>query len=332
MILDPGLNLTLRPMKYPELYDFYKNSIKNHWTVEEVKLSSDAADLKYKMNESQRHMIGRLVAFFATGDNIVAHNLVLNLYKHVNSPEARMYYGQQLKEEMVHVDQYLKLVEEYIPDEADRQAAFEAVDTIPSVKAKAQFCYKWMGSMNHIDQIRTNDDKKAFLKSLICFAACVEGLFFMGAFAYVYFLRSKGLLPGLSEATNWIFRDESMHMDFAFTIVDIIRREQPELFTEELEADVKEMMADCIEVEMQFAEDCLQHGVLGFAVNDMRQFLQYCADQRLVQMRYEPVYNVKNPFDFMALQEMQSLTNFFEKTVSEYQTAVGGEVNFEEEF
>jgi ribonucleoside-diphosphate reductase beta chain len=331
MILDPGLNLTLRPMQYPELYKFYKDSIKNHWTVEEVKLNTDLSDLKYKMSPSECHMIGRLVAFFATGDNIVAHNLVINLYKHVNSPEARMYYAQQLKEEMVHVDQYLKLVEEYIPDENDRKAAFEAVEDIPSIKAKASFCYKWM-KVGNLDSLKTDEDRKQFLLTLICFAVCVEGLFFMGAFAYVYFLRSKGLLSGLSEATNYIFKDETQHMLFAFTIIEIIRKQYPHLFTAQLETDVKNMLSECIDIEMGFANDALQGGVLGFAVSDMRQFLQYCGDQRLQNLRYKPVYNVKNPFNFMSLQELQPLTNFFEKGVSEYQIGVEGDVSFDQEF
>jgi ribonucleoside-diphosphate reductase beta chain len=334
MILDShnGMELTLRPMKYPQFYDYYKNAIKNTWTVEEVKLGRDLHDLKYKLAEGERHMVSRLVAFFATGDEIVSNNLVLNLYKHVNSPEARLYYSRQLFEESVHVDQYLKLVEEYIPDEAERRAAFNAVNDIPAIKRKAEFCQKWIDSMLDVDIIRTNEDKRKFLMVLITFAAAVEGLFFMGAFAYVYYLRSRGLLPGLGEATNWIFRDESMHMDVAFLVVDTVRQEQPELFTDELEVQVREMLAEAISVEMDFADDTLDFGILGFTKNDMRQFLQFCADLRLTRLGYAKQYNVTNPFGFMTLQEVQSLTNFFEKTVAEYQSGITGDVAFDEEF
>jgi ribonucleoside-diphosphate reductase beta chain len=154
----------------------------------------------------------------------------------------------------------------------------------------------------------------------------------MGAFAYVYFLRNKGLLPALGEGTNWVFRDESMHMDFAYGVVDIVRKEQPELFTKELEADVREMLADAIEAEVAFSQDTLQLGVLGMNEVDMRQFLEFSADQRLMRLGYKTEYDVENPYDFMALQELQPLTNFFEKRVTEYQSGTTGKVSFDEEF
>ncbi|MFB7948422.1 ribonucleotide-diphosphate reductase subunit beta, partial [Kitasatospora phosalacinea] len=214
MLLDPGFELTLRPMRYPSFYDRYRDAIKNTWTVEEVDLHSDVADLA-KLSEGERHMIGRLVAFFATGDSIVANNVVLSLYKHINSPEARLYLSRQLFEEAVHVQFYLTLLDTYLPDPEDRNAAFAAVENIPSIAQKAQFCFKYMNAVDHIDSLQTKEDRRAFLLNLICFAACVEGLFFYGAFAYVYWFRSRGLLHGLATGTNWVFRDESMHMDFA---------------------------------------------------------------------------------------------------------------------
>lgn len=332
MILDPGFDLNLRPMKYPSLYDMYKKSIENNWTPEEVDFTADLPHLKYKLNDSERHMIQRLVAFFATGDTIVANNLVLNLYRHVNSPEARLYYARQLFEESVHVDFYMKLVEAYIPNEEDRIAAFRAVENIPSIKKKAEFAFKWIDETASMDQIRSNEDKKKFLRLLITFAAAIEGIFFMGAFSYVYYLRNKGFLPALGEGTNWVFRDESMHMNFAYEIVDIIRREQPELFTPELEVDIRAMLAEAIECEMLFAQDSLQFGVLGFTEPDMLTFLQFSADQRLLRLGYRKQYNVENPFDFMSLQELQPLTNFFEKRVAEYKSVTTGSVAFDEEF
>ncbi|MGH9626596.1 MAG: ribonucleotide-diphosphate reductase subunit beta, partial [Bryobacteraceae bacterium] len=216
MILDPGMDLTLRPMKYPAFYDMYRAGIKNTWTVEEVDFSTDLSDLQSRVSPAERHLIQRLVAFFATGDSIVGNNLVLNLYKHINSPEARMYLSRQLFEEAQHVQFYLTLLDNYLPDMKEREAAFAAVDNIPSIRRKAEFCFQWMDSVQSLDQLRTQDEMRQFLLNLICFAACIEGLFFFAAFAYVYFLRSKGLLHGLATGTNWVFRDESAHISFAF--------------------------------------------------------------------------------------------------------------------
>ena len=154
MLLDPGFNLTLRPMQYPHFYEMYKNAIKNTWTVEEVDFSTDVVDLRSKMPPPERHMINRLVAFFATGDSIVSNNLVLNLYKHINSPEARMYLSRQLYEEAVHVQFYLTLLDTYIPDVAEREQAFAAVENIPSIRQKAQFCLKWIDSIQNHERDR----------------------------------------------------------------------------------------------------------------------------------------------------------------------------------
>ena len=208
-ILDPGFNLTLRPMQYPVFYDMYRDAIKNTWTVEEIDFSDDIVDLDRKLLPAERHLINRLVAFFATGDSIVSNNLVLNLYQHINSPEARMYLSRQLYEEALHVQFYLTLLDSYIPDVDERAEAFAAVENIPSIRRKAEFCFKWMGSISELDELRTVEDRKKFLLNLICFAACIEGLFFFAAFAYVYFLRSKGYLNGLAAGTNWVFRDQS---------------------------------------------------------------------------------------------------------------------------
>ncbi len=332
MLLDPGFNLTLRPMRYPDFYEMYRNAIKNTWTVEEVDFSTDVMDLRNKMAPSERHMINRLVAFFATGDSIVSNNLVLNLYKHINSPEARMYLSRQLYEEAVHVQFYLTLLDTYIPDHNERAAAFAAVENIPSIKKKADFCLKWIDSINDLDSLKSPGDRKMFLLNLICFAACIEGLFFFAAFAYVYFLRSKGLLHGLAAGTNWVFRDESAHMNFAFEVVKTVRKEEPLLFDAGLERSVATMLDEAVDCEMQFAQDILSGGVAGLSVADMRQYLEFIADQRLVMLGMNKIYGAKNPFSFMDLQDVQELANFFERRVSAYQVAVAGEVSFSEAF
>ncbi len=331
MLLSPGFNLTLRPMKYPVFYEMYRNAIKNTWTVEEVDFSKDLGHLA-KMSPSEKHLISRLVAFFATGDSIVGNNLVLNLYKHVNSPEARLYLSRQLYEEALHVQFYLTLLDTYIPDVNEREKAFAAIDNIPSIKKKAQFCFKWMDSIHDVDKLNTQQDRRKFLMNLICFASCIEGLFFYAAFAYVYFLRSKGLLDGLAEGTNWVFRDESAHIAFAMEVIETARREEPGLFDDSMKDMVGSMMEEAIECELAFAKDILDQGIAGLSLKDMKQYLQFVADQRLENLHIPKKYNVRNPFAFMELQDVQELTNFFERRVSAYQVGVTGEVSFDEHF
>jgi ribonucleoside-diphosphate reductase beta chain len=292
-LLDPGLDLTLRPMRYPFFYERFRDAIKNTWTVEEVDLHSDLSDLE-RLTPAERHLIERLVAFFATGDTIVANNLVLNLYEHVNAPEA--------------------------------------VENIPSIRAKAKFAYKWIGALENLGPLKTSSDRRTFLLNLICFAACIEGLFFYGAFAYVYFLRSRGLLNGLASGTNWVFRDESMHMAFAFDVIDVVRAEEPELFDVELAGQIKEMMLEAVDAEYHFAQDLLGGGVAGMTVDEMRGYLEFVADQRMTQLGLEPIFGTKNPFAFMELQDVQELSNFFERRVSAYQVGVTGSISFDETF
>ena len=331
-ILDPGLSLTLRPMQYPVFFEMFKDGIKNTWTVEEVDFSTDLVDLRSRLTPAEIHLIQRLVAFFATGDSIVSNNLVLNLYKHINSPEARLYLSRQLFEEAVHVQFYLTLLDNYVPDPEARAAAFAAVENIPSISKKADFCMKWMDSIQKLDELETDAHRKQFLLNLVCFAGCIEGLFFFAAFAYVYFLRSRGLLNGLAAGTNWVFRDESCHLEFAFEVVHIVRGQHPELFDAELEADIVTMMREAVDCELQFAEDLLSGGVAGLSVREMRQYLEFVADARVVRLGMPPIFGSKNPFGFMELQDVQELTNFFERRVSAYQVAVRGEVGFHEDF
>jgi ribonucleoside-diphosphate reductase beta chain len=330
-LLDPGMDLTLRPMRYPHFYDRFRDAIKNTWTVEEVDLHADLKDLA-KLSAAERHLVNRLVAFFATGDTIVANNLVLNLYRHINSPEGRLYLSRQLFEEAVHVQFYLTLLDTYVPDDRARNEAFAAVENIPSIRRKAEFCFRWIDSAFALDRLESPADRRAFLLNLICFAACIEGLFFYGAFAYVYFLRSRGLLHGLASGTNWVFRDESMHMAFAFDVVDTVRREEPELFDDVLVGQVRDMLGEAVECEVQFAEDLLGQGVAGLPLADMRAYLEHVADRRLAQLGIGPSYGSANPFGFLDLQDVQELSNFFERRVSAYQVGVTGSVDFDEDF
>ena len=331
-LLDPGFDLTLRPMRYPQFYEMYRAAIKNTWTVEEIDFQIDLGHLTQRMTPAERHLIQRLVAFFATGDSIVANNLVLNLYRHINAPEARMYLSRQLYEEALHVQFYLTLLDHYSPDAGQRAQAFAAVENIPSIRRKARFCQRWIDSIQDIGRIGSAADRKQFLLNLTCFATCIEGLFFFGAFAYVYFLRSRGLLPGLAAGTAWVFRDESAHMGFALEVLRTVEREEPGLFDAEWAAQASQMIAEAVDCETAFAEDVLGRGVAGMTLPEMRQYLEYVADQRLRMLHLPPFYGAKNPFPFMELQDVQELTNFFERRVSAYQVAVQGEVGFDHAF
>jgi ribonucleoside-diphosphate reductase beta chain len=243
-----------------------------------------------------------------------------------------MYLSRQLYEEALHVQFYLTLLDTYVPDPEERHKAFAAVETIPSIRKKAEFCMRWMDAVQTKERLETRSDRRAFLLNLIAFAACIEGLFFFGAFAYVYFLRSRGLLHGLAAGTSWVFRDESAHMAFAFEVVRTVRREEPELFDEDLTRAVLDMLEEAIECETQFAEDLLGGGVGGLSVKDVRGYLEFCADQRLLTLELPKRYGTKNPFSFMDLQDVQEVTNFFERRVSAYQIGVSGEVAFDAAF
>ena len=332
LLLDPGFELTLRPMRYPRFYEMYRNAIRNTWTVEEVDFSLDTKDLKDKFGPAERHLIERLIAFFATGDSIVSNNLVLNLYQHINAPEARMYLSRQLYEEALHVQFYLTLLDTYLPDPNERAKAFAAVENIPSIRRKAEFCFKWIDSLQDVQRIETREQRRQFLLNMVCFAGCIEGLFFFGAFAYVYYLRSRGLLHGLASGTNWVFRDESAHMAFAFEVIRTAREEEPGLFDDDFKSQVVQMMGEAVDCEVAFAEDTLSGGVAGLSIRDMRQYLEYCADQRMAQLGMPKHFGSSNPFPFMDLQDVQELTNFFERRVSAYQVGVQGEVGFDHAF
>jgi ribonucleoside-diphosphate reductase beta chain len=331
-LLNPGFDLTLRPMRYPRFYEMYRAAIKNTWTVEEIDFQIDLGQLRQRMSPAERHLIERLVAFFATGDSIVSNNLVISLYRHINAPEARMYLSRQLYEEALHIQFYLTLLDNYVPDQERRAQAFAAIENIPSIRRKAEFCQRWTDAVFSLDRIRSDEDKRRFLLNLTCFATCIEGLFFFGAFAYVYFLRARGLLPGLAAGTNWVFRDESAHMTFAFEVLNTVRAEEPHLFDAEWSVQVTQMIDEAVECESAFADDVLSGGVIGLTRSEMRQYLEYVADQRFVMLGLPQRYRAKNPFPFMQLQDVQELTNFFERRVSAYQVAVQGEICFDASF
>ena len=272
------------------------------------------------------------MAFFATGDSIVSNNLVLNLYQHINAPEARMYLSRQLYEEALHVQFYLTLLDNYIPDMAEREAAFAAVENIPSIRAKAEFCFKWIDSIQDLDRIETPAQRKQFLLNLICFATLHRGPVLLRRVR----LRVLPALEGPAQRARrrhqlGVPRRERAHelrargrRHGAQGAARAVRRRPRSRHPR----DARE----AVECEHLFAADVLGEGVPGMSLADTRTYLEYVADQRLAQLGYGIEFGSKNPFSFMELQDVQELSNFFERTVSSYQIGVAGDVAFDEEF
>ena len=302
-LLDPGLCLTLRPMSYPSFFESYRAAIKNTWTVEEVDFATDTRDLRAKLTPAETHLVQRLVAFFATGDSIVANNLVLTLYRHLNAPEARMYLSRQLYEEALHVQFYLTLLDTYVPDPAERQR-LRAVETIlhPPQGGLLPEVARVDGGPPRLD---TREHRRAFCSTLVCFAACVEALL-LRAFAYVYSPFSRAP-PRARGGPSWVFRDESGHMGFAFDVVRTIRAEEPDLWDEGCPAGRRDA-GEAVDCEAAFAEDLLGGGVAGLSVGDVRAYLEYCADQRLVTLVSRGAGD-EEPLAFLELQDVQEVTN-----------------------
>lgn len=332
MLLDPGYSLSLRPMKYPIFYKMYEDSTKNHWNVNEVDFTKDVMDLRSRLTSSESHMIRRLVAFFATGDSIVNNNIGVNLYKHVNDPAARMYLSRQMAEEALHVQFYLTLLDTYIPDHEERVKAFQAVENIPSIARKADFCHKYMDSIFSIKELQTVEDRRNFIMNLIAYSCGVEGLFFFGAFAYVYYLRSKNLLQGLADGTNWVFRDETAHINFAFEVIKTARMEEPYLIRDQEKKIIQKILEEAVDCEVQFSSDLLYEGVAGLSKKDMEKYIKFVADQRILSLGLDPLYNSKNPFSFMEQQDVIGMSNFFERRVSQYQVGIEGEFKLDSDF
>jgi ribonucleoside-diphosphate reductase beta chain len=319
-ILTPGLNLKMRPMQYPQFYDLYKLSIKNTWSIEEVSFQSDISDIRDKLTVGEKHVLNRVVSFFAVGDLLVLHNTIRNLSKHINSPEALLYYSRQIFEESLHQDFYNTLLDNYVPDMSEREKVFDAMNALPSVRAKAEFCLKWFSDGLEIDILDTDEKKQKYLLNMITFASAIEGLQFMASFLYVFWLRSRGLMNGLADGTQWVFRDETLHMSFAFNMVDVIKNEYTHLWTHDLEKKVVEMLKEAISVEMLFAKDVLSEGAIGLSVSGIENYLKFMADKHLERLGINLYrFNGKNEFPFMILQDLEEMGNFFERKVSQYQ-------------
>lgn len=287
------------PIKYDAVWQMYKQAEASFWTAEEVDLSEDFADWN-KMNENERHFVSTVLAFFAASDGIVNENLAINFIREVQIPEARCFYGFQIAIENIHSEMYSLLIDTYIKDTAKKSFLFKAIDTIPAVTQKAEWALRWINSDN-------------FAERLVAFAA-VEGIFFSGSFCSIYWLKKRGLMPGLTFSNELISRDEALHCEFATLLFSMLKNKvAPER--------VQQIIGEAVEIEKEFVSEALPVSLIGMNEVLMKQYIEYVADFWLVRLGAPKLYNSANPFDFMELISLTGKTNFFEKRVGDYQKA-----------
>ncbi len=290
----------LFPIEYDDIWEMYKQAEASFWTAEEIDLSQDLVDWT-NLNDGERHFISHVLAFFAASDGIVNENLAVNFLKEVQIPEARCFYGFQVMIENIHSEVYSLLIDTYIKDPTEKDRLLNAIDTLDCVSKKAQWALRWIDSEN-------------FAERLIAFAA-VEGIFFSGSFCSIFWLKKRGLMPGLSFSNELISRDEGLHCDFACLLyVKYLQDKLPK-------SQVTQIITDAVEIEQEFVTDALPVKLIGMNADLMNQYIEFVADRLLVELGCEKVYNSTNPFDFMEMISLQGKTNFFEKRVSEYQKA-----------
>ena len=290
----------LFPIKHHDMWNMYKDAEASFWTAEEIDLSSDLSDWKDRLSEDEKHFIKHVLAFFAASDGIVNENLAVNFMQEVQYPEARCFYGYQIMIENIHSETYSLLIDTYIKDPVEKDKMFHAVETLDCVKRKAEWALKWISN-------------GSFAERLIAFAA-VEGIFFSGSFCSIFWLKKRGLMPGLSFSNELISRDEGQHCDFACLIYN-------QLINKLAPSAVIEIIKNAVEIEKEFVTDALPVRLIGMNSDLMGQYIEFVADRLLTELGNEKVYNVANPFDFMDMISIQGKTNFFEKRVGEYQKA-----------
>ncbi len=291
----------LFPIVHNDIWQFYKKSQASFWTAEEIDLNADLSDWNDKLNDNERHFIKHILAFFAASDGIVNENLAENFLAEVQYTEAKFFYGFQVMMENIHSETYSLLIDTYIKDSAEKDTLFRAMETIDCVKKKAEWALNWI-------------DKGSFAERLVAFAA-VEGIFFSGSFCSIFWLKKRGLMPGLSFSNELISRDEGMHCDFACLLYNKYLNNKLSKET------IRRIIADAVEIEKEFVTDALPVKLIGMNAELMQQYIEFVADRLLVELGNEKIYNASNPFDFMDMINLQGKTNFFEKKVGEYQKA-----------
>lgn len=291
----------LFPIEHNDIWQFYKKAEASFWTAEEIDLSQDLIDWNEKLSDDEQHFIKHILAFFAASDGIVNENLAENFLSEVQYTEAKFFYGFQIAIENIHSETYSLLIDTYIRDDKEKDYLFNAVDTIPCVKRKADWALRWI-------------EEGSYAERLIAFAA-VEGIFFSGSFCSIFWLKKRGLMPGLSFSNELISRDEGLHCDFACLLYN------NHLVNQLSKETVTKIITDAVEIEKEFVTDAIPVKLIGMNADLMQQYIEFVADRLLGELGCTPVFNSTNPFDFMDMISIQGKTNFFEKRVAEYQKA-----------
>lgn len=290
----------LFPINHPSIWEMYKKAVASFWTAEEIDLSTDILDWENKLTNDEKYFIKHILAFFAASDGIVNENLAVNFMNNVQYPEARCFYGFQIMIENIHSEAYSLLIDTYIKDPSEKNYLFGAIETVPCVSTKANWALRWIGN-------------GSFSERLVAFAA-VEGIFFSGSFCSIFWLKKRGLMPGLSFANELISRDEGLHCDFACLLYSQLQNKLPV-------KTVQEIIASAVSIEHQFVKDALPVKLIGMNADLMCQYIEFVADRLLTALGCPKIFHVTNPFDFMDLISIPGKTNFFERRVSEYQKA-----------
>jgi ribonucleoside-diphosphate reductase subunit M2 len=292
----------LFPIKWHGIWDMYKKALASIWTVEELDISKDIRDWEQKLNEDERHFIENILAFFAGSDGIVLENLAQRFCNEIQVPEAKCFYGFQIAIENIHSEMYSLLIDTLVTDNEKKNKLFNAIDTIPSVGKKAQWALKWI-----------KDKDSNYATRLIAFAA-VEGIFFSGSFCSIFWLKKRGLMPGLTSSNELISRDEALHTEFAVLIYSYLENKLSE-------ETVKNIISDAVEIEKEFIVESIPCKLIGMNSALMTEYIEFVADRLMLQLGYNKIYNTKNPFSFMEMISMEGKTNFFERRVTEYSKA-----------
>ncbi|KAH8801673.1 putative ribonucleoside-diphosphate reductase small chain [Xylogone sp. PMI_703] len=292
----------LFPIKYHEIWQMYKKAEASFWTAEEIDLSKDLHDWNNRLNDDERFFISHVLAFFAASDGIVNENLVSRFSNEVQIPEARCFYGFQIMMENIHSETYSLLIDTYIKEQAQRTYLFNAIDTVPCIKKKAEWAVRWI-----------TDKESTFAQRLVAFAA-VEGIFFSGSFAALFWLKKRGLMAGLTFSNELISRDEGLHTDFACLLFSHLKHRPSK-------KAIQDVITEAVKIEQEFLTEALPCALLGMNSNLMKQYIEFVADRLLVALGNEKYYKSTNPFDFMENISLSGKTNFFEKRVGDYQKA-----------
>lgn len=317
ILVEDSNRFVIFPIKHPDIWQAYKTTEAMFWTAEEIDLSEDVKHWE-TLNDNERHFISMILAFFAASDGIVNENLATNMVNAVQYAEAKFYYGFQIMVENIHSETYSLLIDTYIKNPAEKDRLFHAHDTIPAIKKKAEWAMRWI-------------DKGTFVEKLIAFAA-VEGIFFSGSFCSIFWLKKRGLMPGLTFSNELISRDEGLHCEFATLLY------RNHIVNKLPEEQVKEIITSAVEIEKEFITEALPVSLIGMNAELMKQYIEYVADFWLQKLGYSKVYNSANPFDFMDMISLQGKTNFFEKRVGDYKKASTGktaddnQIRFDEDF